>query len=276
MLIIKMNVFLFKWQGLVGSLVGASVPLILFLLTNWYLRYLRKEEHISRINNIIVCAVNNLIDIDKTVREFSDIRLVNFIDRIKEDTANNNYSLGTTYFPLFAKVSFPEDILNHSTRSGYVDNKIMQLFLMSKDFTFVIDDIKRQFEGTLEVNKTITLEKLNAHGFQNNSLIMNIGEYRTLLDRDFLKNNLCIYLKHLAIVGIAIRKLKSLGLLRWKLKFGPSFKYFKDKDIYNKYIEKTQERIDEYLKEETASEIKRLFSNLSKDTLQSNPNFKLA
>ncbi len=260
-----MSDFILKWQSLIGALVGAGVPFALFLLSKWYFD---RKEYLSKVHRIIVVAINNLIDIDKTVRDFSDTRLVQFIARIEEDTTHNVYSLGLTYFPLFAKTPFPDDVINSSTMSGYVDNKIIQLFLMSKDFALGVDDIKRQFEGILEANRVIALEKANAPVIQNESFRTNVEEYRAFLERDFFGKNVPVYLKALATGGVALLKFKSFWFIKWNFKFRPDFKYFKDIRAYNEYIVKTQDRIDLFLKKETEAEVERLSSNLTKSLVK--------
>lgn len=255
-----MEEFLKTWQELLGSIIGAMTPIIFLLLVKFYESNTQKKENLLYLEKILVHQINNLIDIRRTIEEFLNTKLTKLISYIEESTKNNSYSNDYTFYPQFYTNSLQENILKINSGSGYLDNKFNQLIMMSKDFNLGIEDSKRQFDKTLEIQKDMTNNKCNSPIVQNNTYKNNIKEFQTIMFDNIINKNVEIYLKKLIEAKTVTEIIRTKGFVFWKLKFkyNTTFKYFKNKKNYRKYKEEVYNRIDSYIELKVKNELEKI------------------
>jgi hypothetical protein len=217
----------------------------------------------------VLLASNNLIEIDRTVREFRDIRIEKLLSDLARDLEANEpkFVVPMAYFPLQSVLRLPDDLINQSTESGYVDTWGLEVLSKSRDLEKIMDDLQRQFEATLAMNKELTFllsnkidEKDREAALRHSrglisSLRQQITDYAIVLERDFFGKNVPIYLKSLATTLAVIDEYNRIGYMSWKWKFRIGFKCYRNKESYLHAKANIMKKIDLYLKEKVDAKI---------------------
>lgn len=256
-----MNDFIYEWQGLIGSLLGAATPISLWFLTEWHRKRSERKKHLYNLEKFLVYSINNAIDAYNTINHFIEKRLSKLIEHVKENNNNGAYSVDNAYFPLFSVYPINENVLDVDTESGYIDNKIIQIMKLSKDFALSIDDLRRQFTDTMKINRSMAFNRLNPSHIHNETYIRNLEEFKTIVKQDMLEKNVKIYIKILVNARVGVNTLRDIGVNHWRFKFSPSFKYFKDQRELKKFKDSTFERIDQFLEEKINAQLEEIGQN---------------
>ena len=236
-----------EWQIFLGALVGYPIPITFWFFAEWYQSLRKRKKNLNYLEKILVNNINKVIDTRKTIKDFIDIRLTKLIENIDYHNKQNIYSVDTTFFPLFSVDPIEENLLRLDIESSYLINKIAQIHSMSNDFALMIDDMREQFRETIQMNKEMAFNKLNSPNFQNTAFKANIEEFRKAVKRDFFEKNIKFYIQILVSARVATSIIRDIGIIRWRSKFSPRFKYFKSSHDLKKFHNETFERIDKYL-----------------------------
>ncbi len=247
---------LYEWKTLVGALLGAATPISLWFLRELYKEHANHKEYLYCLERIIGYNINGVIDARNTINHFIKNRLPKLIRRI--DQSGNSYFVGSAFLPLFTVHPINEDVFKSTTGSVYLDDKMIQLFKISKDFMVAIDDLRQQFIYTVDLNREIATKKLNTAQQQNNEYKMNIQEFIKTVEQDLFEKNIKTYIQVLSTARISINTLQNIGLPLWKFKFEGHFKFFKNKRDFKEFRSKTFERIDKFLEEKVAKQIEEI------------------
>lgn len=254
---IDLKEFIKEWQVLVGSLIGAATPFLLWLFTQKHIKKEAEKEYLCYLERIIVNQVNSLFSIEETMKKFIDQNLKDLINNIKR-TPKTAYSNDITFVPLFSVQSIQNSVSKKSSGSGYIDNKIVQLSIFSNDFPHIINDTRFQLRYTLEQNRKTTYRKLNPPDIQNNQLLKNIEEYKIMIERDLLNINIPLYFKKLIEALIPIQKRIEIGSFAWKIKFDPDYKFYIKNSSYLKAKENLLNDMDKYFEPLVLSKIEEI------------------
>lgn len=246
--------FIYEWQALIGALVGAATPISLWFLKELYQDYKNRRKKLDYLEKLLVYNINSVIDARNTINSFLENKLRELIQWISESN-EKTYSVETAFFPLFSMHPIDENILDFCTGSGYLDDKMIQVVRMSKDFSLGIDDLRRQFAYTLEINRDMAFKKLIPPDDQKNQYKINIEEFRKTVKQDLFEKNIKTYIRLLATVRIGVNTLRDLGVVRWRFKFSPSFRYFRNNRDLQKFRKEAFERIDKFLKEKIDTQV---------------------
>lgn len=250
--------FLYEWQTLIGSFLGATTPISIWFLTEWYKKHNNRKKHLYNLEKLLVYNINNLIDARNTINHFISVRLLELVDNIKSRIGEDVYSCDIAFFPLFSIHPPDENILEINTESGYLDNKLIQTIKMSKDFAIAIDDLRQQFMNTIQVNRDMAFSKLNPPKFQNEAYLRNIEEFRNVVKRDIFEKNIKVYMRTIVSTRVALNVFRDLGIIRWRFKFEPHFKYFKNRQDLKKFRDNIYELIDKFLEEKINFEVNKM------------------
>lgn len=255
------------WQTLIGAIIGAAAPLLLWFIFESISNRRKRRNNLIFLEKLIVHYINTIVDTKHTVREFLNSKIATAISNIDADTAAGRYSIGAIFFPLFAVHPLEDNLLSIWSESGYLDNKILTVFRMSRDFSLIIDDLRQQFKETLIQNEKMAFAAVNSPAAQNAQFKSNLLNYKAVVERDLFETNIVIYIKHLATALVAVREMSRMGLLFWKLKFSAKFRLLwspKDKQDYhlNGPIA-AHNRIDRYLKDKLESQLADIHSMLN-------------
>ncbi len=248
------------WQDLIGAIIGASAPFILWWFAGKYSRYNRRKEDLYYLHRTIADQINTLLDTRDTITKFINEKLTQLIDKPRPEN-DTQYSVDLAFFPLFSSHPLGDDVHVKSTGSGYVDNKIARAYKLSKDLPYIIDDLRRQFKETLDFNREISFNKLNPPPFQRASYLKDVSEYRKVLITEMLQQNIPISLKILSEALVSIVELREIGLTRWKLKFDTRYRFYLTKSKQRTAAEKTYENIDSYLKPKVTKQLEAFSSS---------------
>jgi len=246
---------IYKWQALIGALVGAAAPISLWFLKELYERRKNRKDNLYRLEKLLVYNINNVVDARNTIYNFIENKLKELIERIKQ-REDGAYSIDTAFFPLFTVHPIDENIISLNTGSGYLDNKMIKIFKMSKDFASAIDDSRRQFTYTVEISRNMAFMKLISPADQRNQYIQNIEAFREMVRQDLFNKNIKTYIQILAFGRVGINFLRDIGISRWQFKFSPKYRFFRSKRELRKFGEATHERIDKFFKTKVNTQIK--------------------
>ena len=250
--------FIYKWQALIGALVGAATPISLWFLKELYQRHKNHKDDLYRLEKFLVYNINNVVDARNTIYNFIENKLGELIERIKQNT-DNAYSIDVAFFPLFTvHPIIDENIISLNTGSGYLDNKIIKIFKISNDFASAIDDSRRQFAYTAEISRNIAFMKLVSPVNQKYQYIQNIEAFREMVRRDLFDKNIKVYIQTLVSAHVGINFLRDIGIFRWRFKFSPRFRYFRNKQELKKFGEETHERLDKFFERKVDAQVKKI------------------
>ncbi len=241
--------FSYKWQTLVGAFIGALTPVTFWFFVKWYQNRSQYKENLFYLEKIFVLHINNLNDIQTTLEQFIEGKLNPLIALIEERTAQGGYSTDRTFFPLFFTGLIDNDLLKINSKSGYLENKIVQSLKMSKDFVLSIEDIRNQFKDVIHQYNELAIRKINPFHLHNEAYKTAMEEFRRVLHDEIFGINIKIFMKQLIITRAAFNNIKSLGLIRWRFKFSATFKYFKNESEFKKFQNNSFERVDKYIKD---------------------------
>ena len=245
-----MEEFIYRWQELFGAIIGAALPFVFWFMTRGIESYYKNKENLLYLEKIIVSNINNVLDIEVTIKKFLDNQLKTLEGNVRKHLASNpySYSADMAFFPLFATNLIEENYLKVSSRSSFLDNKLLQVFKMSKDFAHSIEDFRLQFKETLQSNKDMILNKSNPPLIQNTMYLTNLEAFKEAVERDLLNGNVKTYLNLLTRTYVALMEINRLGIYCWRYKFSPSFRYFKNYKELKEFKKGMFERVEDYIK----------------------------
>lgn len=249
--------FIHEWQALIGALVGAATPISLWFLKEWYQKRKNHKDNLYRLEKLLVYNINNVVDARNTIYSFIENKLEELIEHIKQNN-DKAYSIGVAFFPLFTIHPIDENIISLNSGSGYLDNKMIKIFKMSRDFASSIDDSRRQFAYTIEVSRNIAFMKLVSPVDQKNQYIQNIEAFREMMRRDLFDKNIKTYIQTLVSARVGINFLRDIGIFRWQFKFSPRYRYFKNRRELKKFCEETHKRIDKFFKKKVDTQVEKI------------------
>lgn len=245
---------LYAWQALVGAIIGASAPFLLWWFTEIRQESKKKKNYLYYLERTVVDQINLIVEAEHTINQFCTEKLETVLSNIKSNP-HDAYSIDSVFFPLFSVRALPADINLKSSGSGYIDNKIGQIYSMSADMPHIINDARLQLRETIDINKQIAFSKLNSPMVQKEHYKLNIGEYKKMIQEDILKKNLPLYLKKLVETLIAIREKNRISSITWKLKHDPRWKFYKEKSRYIKAKIQITEKMDKYFAEKVKNQL---------------------
>lgn len=251
--------FIFRWQTLIGAIIGASTPFVLWWFTEMCRRYREYKDGIELLEKLIVDQMNLLIDAKRTIGIFVDEKISKLIQALESDKSDA-YNVGLVFFPLFSIRQLDSSIHNINTKSGYVYSKIAKIFSISADFPLIMDDLRRQFEYTLQNNRELSLLKVNSPEIQKTAFIGDLKRYAQVVNYEMLKVNIPVYLKVLAEAKIALSTLRKIGYIRWQLRFNPKCRFYFKKENYKKHLESVSDKIDQYFR----GDVRKLLEEIDK------------
>ena len=246
--------FIKEWQTLIGAAIGASMPVLFWFFVEWRRRKRERIEGLYYLERILVNSINSLIDTHSTVVDFLEGNIEKTIENIQENMRNHAHSVDFTFFPLFEARLIDENLLKIKTGSGYIDNKIADVFRFSKDFFWIMEDVRRQFENSTKIQYELALTNVNPTDVQGEQYIRNLKSFKEFVERDVLNKNIKNYIKVLMEARIAVIKLRKIGLLRWKIRFSKFWILIKkikksDRAFYDVIEEFFEDKVSEELKE---------------------------
>lgn len=253
--------FLLNWQQLIGSFLGASIPIIGAILGWIWSKYYNRKKYLVSLEAKVVHCINNLKDVRDTVINFKTEKLDELEKNIKARNKNKEHSLDKAYFPLFYVYKLDNILLENSSWDVYLDNHLNELVSMSNDFLEGINDSRYQFRDTIEINQNVALAKLNEYKSHNLQFLQNIQSYSSTLVNT-LNTNIKIYIEKLVEALIAIRCLRNKNIVFWHLKFSADFRYFKSYSDYKAYKNKRYERVEKYIKNKSKDKISKLIEKI--------------
>jgi len=247
---------IYDWQQFLGAIIGASAPILFWFFIQWYERHTRRKEYLIYLEKFLVDRINNVIDVKKTIENFLDERLVELISNIKS-VPSDIYSTAIAFLPFFNTEPIGEILFNHDTKSSYLDNQLLKVVRMSKDFSEIVDDIRRQFQETISTDREMAMRKLNAPLFQNEEYVTHLNNFIESTKRD-LNKNIPIYFRVLVSARITADTIRKMGIIKWRFKFSADFIPFKNKESFKKYVKETPDRIDKFLEPQIETQLKKI------------------
>lgn len=247
-----------EWQDFAGAVIGAGIPISFWFFKEWRQRKKKLKQNLDSVEKMLVYELNKVISARQTLKKFLDVQLADLKKSTEEYQKLGKYSLGVTFIPLFSVDPIEENLLQLEIESGYLANKITQIYAMSKDFSLMIDDLREQFKEMIRTNKEISMGKLNEPKAQNAFFLKNIEGFEKMMAEDIFGKNIPIYIRILVITRTVTTTIRKIGMLRWKSRFAPHFKYFKNKHALIDFYKNTFDRMEAFFQEEINQQIKEI------------------
>ncbi|MEY4440448.1 MAG: hypothetical protein RLY49_74 [Candidatus Parcubacteria bacterium] len=261
--------FVFRWQEFLGALIGASTPIFFWFFVRWVEKINNRKDTFLYLQKNVVYNINTLIDVHNTLRKFFNVQFRQLLDNIQERTKLQKYSADRAYLPLFVSGLIDDGLISKHSGSGYVDNKILLIHKLTKEFSVGIEDISKQFADTVNLNMNMAFSKVNPPLAQNESFKNNLIEFEKAVERDIFDQNIPVSMKVLAETLVALECINKKGLFVWKhVLFSGAFKFFKTRKDFKEFQNKTHERIEEYLKESVNKKLEDIKTKLDKKVIR--------
>ena len=245
-----------KWQGLIGAFMGAVAPLLLWFFIKFLEKREKYKDDLYYLERTLVSAINNVIDTEETIKNFLDNKLIELLNNIEDRIKENIYSVDIAFLPLFYIFTINESFLNFKTGSGYLDNKIDQIIQMSNNFASNVNDLRKQFGDTIEMNKNMAFYRLNPSSAQNNMYKTNIENFKKTVEGELLEKNINSYLRLLVSARVVAKKISKIGIIRWRFRFSPNFRFFKNREEFEKFQQDEMfDRIDKFFSKEVDTQV---------------------
>jgi hypothetical protein len=235
-----------------GSIIGASTPIFFWFIIEYVQKIKKRKNDLILLEKIIVTNINTLGESYNTIKTFLNGNFNSVLKDIDKDDALGKYSASYTFFPLFICNPIDIDLTSIMSGSGYLDNKLLTIQKMSKDFHLGIEDLRGQLRDNVLLNREIIFNKLNSEKAQNFIYKENLKGFKLVVERDMLGKNIKTYLELLVTSLVVLRKINKVSLFRWKFKFSGSFKFFKTQKLFKQYININNvfDRIDLMIKDD--------------------------
>lgn len=240
-------VFLDKWQQLIGAALGAGVPISVGLISLIYRRHEEKKRNLALVEKSLVLSINSVLSAERTIKEFVDVSLPQTILNIDEKTESKNYSLDVSYFPTVYIHVLGEEIIKLNTGSGYIDERLLQLQMLSRELVTSIHDMRSQFYDAVAIYRTLGLNKSNPEAVHNEEYKNALIAFNSYAKEVLLEKNIKVFLGVLGKAHVALLEYMRIGHTRWHFRFSPSLKYFRDYKALRKHKEEAHTRVNQYL-----------------------------
>lgn len=206
---------LMGWQSLLGALIGASTPIVAWIIRESRSRAQKKKDNLFRLDRILAYQINAVVQVHNNVKSFVDERLKQVVNSIEQKTKMKQGSLDNAFFPLLEATPVDDRIMDLDTGSVFLANMAAQALLQSRSFSASVDDSRRQFEHTLTLHKEMVLSKLNPPDKQNENYKRNVESYRVFIREELLERNVATYLLFLAYARQAVEVIRKNGIKKW-------------------------------------------------------------
>jgi hypothetical protein len=253
----QLSNFLFSWQNLVGAMIGALTPLVIWFFIRWYEEYQKYKEKLLYLEKVLVSYINNTAEVRENINSFLNSKVKGLISTIDENNRSKRATIGVAFLPLFSVSPIDDNLLSIHTKSGYLDNKLTRILQLSKDFALLIEDARCQFKETLRVNEVLVINKLNDPMAQNELLKSNLNSYFDTLSSQ-LNKNIEIYLKLLVEARVVLYKIRNKGIIRWHCKFSSNYRFFLNRNRFQNHKDMVWQRIDDYIKLDVDRDMKKI------------------
>ena len=254
---------LHEWQDLAGAFIGAFSAFAVWWIAEKFKKYNERNDNLYYLQKAIIDQMNTILETRRTIDNFLHEKLDKILTE-KKLTSANTYTIDQAFFPLFSTRPLNDEILKIASGSVYIDNKVSKAYNMSQDLPHMIEDLRRQFEATLYLNKEMVFGKLNSPGNQSDLYLKHISAYKNIIEEQILKTNIPIYLKVLTESLVPIEEMRDIGIIRWYLKFAAKYKFFLTRKDFKKAVNDTAKNMEHYfqqLVEERLEQIEKEYSS---------------
>jgi len=254
------------WQDLIGAIIGASAAILVVLGDRILKRRAEYTAAVVRTDKSLILSLDNTLTAKREINKFIK-RLDQVITWIDMDSSSGNRSLAHAFFPYLENSPILLEVLNFTSGSRYVDQEIMHVVNSSRVFALAFEDAKRQFESTVEINRTIALQS-SSQGLTraqiidyNNKYKDSISDFKVFLQENLLKKNIPAYIRIIIQTRVAVRRLHTMGLLAWRVKYDPRYGIFLSEKDRKEYESKAVSNITDDLKLEIDKEFDHMVAN---------------
>ena len=245
---------IYDWQQLIGSALGIIIPILFGYFIYLYQKWKTRTDNLYLLEKIFVININGTVKTYRNIKDFLNKKLPQTINNIDELNKMGVYAISTAFFPKFFINVIDERCMDMRTGSGYLEDRLLQVIEMSKDFALSIDSLREQFEFTVKQHYDMASNKLNSQQAQNMQYKELLQEFKKVVEHD-IKENIKTYLKLLIHARVTANTIRKLGIFRWKLKFRHSFRLFKIDETFKKYKNNKFDFIDSFIKDKADEEL---------------------
>ena len=244
----------YDWQQLIGSALGIIVPILFGYFIYIYQKWKTRTDNLYLLEKIFVININSTVKTYRNIKVFINEKLSQTINNVDELNKKGVYAISTAFFPRFSIHIVDERFMDMRTGSDYLEDRLLQVIEISKDFALSIDSLREQFEFTVKQQYDMASNKLNSQQAQNMQYKELLQEFGRVVEHD-TKENIKTYLKLLVYARLTANTIRKLGIFRWRLKFRHSFRPFKNNEAYREYKNNKFDFIDSFIKDKVDKEI---------------------
>lgn len=244
--------FLDKWQTLVGAALGSFSAIIFasigFWIKNWIEKRRMQREALRTVEISLTQVLNDLLFIEDQVEDFIK-RVQIIIKGIEEITNESTYVLNRTNFPAITAIPFDQKLTTMRFKSYYLHNKILFINKMVRWANDTLFQFRGDFENLITENRE--MRELIPPREHRNTYSHNLKGYLKMVNEVLcsLKGNNFKSVVQAKVFNLKLMKGRFLTLLKYEQ---ISFKYFKNKKMFDEYIGNIDsiKRIDDLIDKE--------------------------
>lgn len=216
----------YKWQNLLGSVIGVLgallVALLGFILNHYYQKYRDLRESIRRTEIALALGLNDIFDSERHLKDFLERLNQVVIQPLQTGVRPNEYFLNKTNFPSLV-IHLDAELLRAKHSSYYVHNKILIIHKNIEQVNRAFVEMKTDYEKIIETARFLMVQGATPTN-QQREYLSNNQSFATFLNDviDQLQNAKKIFAQ------TKIYNLKLLNAERivvWRME-GISFKFF--------------------------------------------------
>ena len=252
--------FIWRWQTLFGSMIGAASPLLVWFIIEGFKELKRQKNELDLVHKILAQNIIRLDEVQKTIKRFLITKLDVKIIQLEKNAAT--VDIGEIFLPLIFLPVANDALLNTRTGSGYLENRLVAIHGVIHDMRLVMEDMRHQLRATFIMHNNLCMQEKGTPRERMEDLIRNLRSYRSIMTEEFLGQNLPTYLRLLVYARVVIEDVKKSGNIIRKLRFGPSFKYFKTYKEFSDYKANILNVLEDYYSEDVEKEFQRILKQM--------------
>jgi len=237
---------LYKWQDLLGAMIGASVPIILGLIGLNRSARSARIENLKKLDRVLVLAIKSVAETQALLENFYSKTFVPYLSGFVSD---GKYQLDLVYIPSVAGVSFQLDAKDVDSGSGYIDSNVLLCISLARDFDESLLDSRKQLSETYNLFRELAFSGKVTPQEQSGHLRNSLEAFSKVFYNVMIKHNAQVLLDKLIETKVILNYFQAHRYI-WRIRFSRSFRLYKTHVEYNEWSTNMYDKIDKSFNEE--------------------------
>jgi hypothetical protein len=230
----------YKWQSLLGAIIGASVPILLGLIGLYVRARSARIEKLKRLDRTLVLAIKSVSETQALLETFYHNTFVPYLSGFVND---GKYQLDLIFIPAVAGASFQLDVKDVDSGSSYIDSNALLCLSLAKDFDESLADSRKQLSETYGLFRELAFSGQVTPQEQSGHLRNSLEAFSKSFYNVLIKNNSQVLLDKLVETKVVLDYFQAHRYI-WRIRFSRSFRLYKTLAEYNEWSTKMYDKID--------------------------------